>query len=469
MVLDINLFRSSDTLQLVKESQRKRSCDKLNPTLIDEIVEYDSQWREALFLRSKYSQIENNIKKVIGQQQKKSKNSNSEITNTITLDISDTIINKLPEIDIKILETFTMEQLIKLNSICSTKKKELQDVETESVDIRDAKIRLVGNIVHDSVPISSNEDDNMIVCSVGDIYQKKYSHVDLINKINGVNTDAGTRIAGNRGYFLKGPCVFLAQALQHLSLKILDEKGYEILQTPFFMNEDIMKDVAQLSQFDEELYKVQSDENTKYLIATSEQPITALHYKETLGDKILPIKYGGISTCFRKETGRHGRDTSGIFRVHQFEKVEQFILCSPENNESWSHLENMLETSKYLLDQLKIPYRVVNIVSGELNLAASKKYDIEGWFAGSGTFRELVSCSNCTDYHSRNLGIKYGGYKNSNKETKYVHMLNATMCAVTRMICVILENYQTDDGIIVPDILQEYMPTKYKNFIPYVL
>ena len=157
---------------------------------------------------------------------------------------------------------------------------------------------------------------------------------------------------------------------------------------------------------------------------------------------------------------------SGIFRVHQFEKVEQFIICSAENNESWMHLEAMLNNAKDFLDVLDLPYRVVNIASGELNLAAAKKYDIEGLFPHSNTYKEVVSCSNCTDYHSRNLGIKY--VPKDNTDAKYVHMLNSTMCAVTRMICMILENYQTQDGIKVPDALQKYMPNRYKKIIPYM-
>ena len=274
--------------------------------------------------------------------------------------------------------------------------------------------------------------------------------------------DAGTTIAGNRGYFLKGPCVWLAQALQQLSLKLLDDKNYVAIQPPYFMNTNIMHNVAQLSQFDEELYRVtKSNDNQndndcdKYLIATSEQPLTALHAAKLIPPKMLPIKYAGISPCFRREAGSHGKDTRGIFRVHQFEKVEQFVICSPDNNESWIHLEDMLQTSQLLLDTLKIPYRVVIIVSGALNLAAAKKYDIEGWFSGSNTYRELVSCSNCTDYHSRKLQIKM---THNGKEQKFVHMLNATMCAITRMICIILETYQTETGIVVPDALRPYMP-----------
>ena len=227
------------------------------------------------------------------------------------------------------------------------------------------------------------------------------------------------------------------------------------MYTPFFMRKEIMKEVAQLSDFDEQLYKVvgKSSEvkddksvDEKYLIATSEQPIAAFHRNEWMKSEDLPIRYAGYSTCFRQEVGSHGRDTRGIFRVHQFEKIEQFCYTSPHDNKSWEMMEEMISTAESFYQKLKIPYRVVNIVSGELNHAAAKKFDLEGWFAGSKAYRELVSCSNCLDYQARRLKIRYGVTKKMNEETEYVHMLNATMCATTRVICAVLENYQTDEG-----------------------
>jgi len=245
------------------------------------------------------------------------------------------------------------------------------------------------------------------------------------------------------------------------------KRNYTLLQTPFFMDKDVMAKTAQLEQFDEELYKVvgNSDDKEKYLIATSEQPISAFHQNEWLDTKDLPLRYAGISTCFRKEAGAHGKDTWGIFRVHQFEKVEQFCITSPEK--SWEMHDEMLKASEDFWQSLKIPYRVVNIVSGELNNAAAKKYDLEGWFPGFSEFRELVSCSNCTDYQSRSLEIRYGtSKKQGEREKKYVHMLNSTLTATGRGICVILENYQTENGIEVPEVLQSYMGGL--KFIPFV-
>lgn len=229
----------------------------------------------------------------------------------------------------------------------------------------------------------------------------------------------------------------------------------------------------------------------KYLIATSEQPIAAFHRDEWLNPADLPIKYAGLSTCFRQEVGSHGRDTRGIFRVHQFEKIEQFVLCSPHDNVSWQYFDEvsffsvcsvlqMIANAEAYYTALKIPYQIVNIVSGELNNAAAKKFDLEGWFPGSNAFRELVSCSNCTDYQARRLKVRFGQTKKMNGEVgergpglilaaqvDFVHMLNATMCATTRVICAVLENYQEEDGVRVPDVLQQFMPPQFKTKIPF--
>jgi len=231
------------------------------------------------------------------------------------------------------------------------------------------------------------------------------------------------------------------------------------------MLKDYMAKTAQLDDFDEQLYKVvDGDEaNDKYLIATSEQPISAFHADEWLIAKDLPIKYAGYSTCFRKEAGAHGKDTWGIFRVHQFEKIEQFVLSAPEN--SWELFNEMIEHSEEFFKSLGLSYRVVAIVSGALNNAAAKKYDLEAWFPFQGEYKELVSCSNCTDYQSRNLEIRCGVKKMSDREKKYVHCLNSTLCATERALCGLLENWQREDGLEIPPPLVPYMDGK--TFIPY--
>ena len=263
-------------------------------------------------------------------------------------------------------------------------------------------------------------------------------------------------------------------------MKFLVQRGFDPLQPPYFMKKEQMSKVAQLSEFDETLYHVGGSNSTPkgededaggaYMIATSEQPICAYHAGDRLNTEDLPIKYAGFSTCFRKEAGKHGKDTWGIFRVHQFDKVEQFILCAPEESEALH--EQLRVCSEDFLQSLGLPYQVVNIVSGDLNNAAAKKYDIEAWFPGYGEYKELVSCSNCTDYQSRATDTKMG----QGDAAKHVHMLNSTLCALGRTICCILENYQgsrrkltgeLEYGVQVPEVLIPYMMDG-SSFLPFV-
>ncbi|KAF6162823.1 hypothetical protein GIB67_029092 [Kingdonia uniflora] len=280
-------------------------------------------------------------------------------------------------------------------------------------------------------------------------------------------------VAGGRGYYLKGEGVLLNQALISFGLHFLKKRGYSALQTPFFMKKDVMGRCAQLAQFDEELYKVSGEGDDKYLIATAEQPICAYHQDDWIHPSELPKRYAGYSTCFRKEAGSHGRDTLGIFRVHQFEKVEQFCITSPNGNDSWVMLEEMIKNSEDFYTELGLPYQVVAIVSGALNDAAAKKYDLEAHFPASKTYRELVSCSNCTDFQSRRLEIRYGQKKASfffnysdEQAKQYVHMLNSTLTATERTICCILENYQKENGVQIPEVLQPFMGGT--DFLPFV-
>ncbi|CAK9253191.1 unnamed protein product [Sphagnum jensenii] len=226
------------------------------------------------------------------------------------------------------------QQIISLNE-------QLDDFETKRNNI----LREIGNLLHPDVPISDDEADNAVIRTWGDIKdtdsgdQKLLSHVDLIHMIGGLNTEHGSEISGSRGYFLLGPAIWLQQALIQYGLRFMADLDFEPIYTPFWMRKSLMSAVAQLSQFDDELYKVVSnkdsdDSEDKYLIATSEQPIAALHRNEWLNPSTLPLKYAGLSTCFRQEVGAHGRDTRGIFRVHQFEKVEQFVVSSPAK--SWN-------------------------------------------------------------------------------------------------------------------------------------
>lgn len=293
-----------------------------------------------------------------------------------------------------------------------------------------------------------------------------YSHDEVLYRLGAYDPKRGQKIASHRGYFLTDVGVELNLALIQFGLAFLGRRKYKKLQTPFFMKQELMQRTAQLSQFDEELYKVTGNDEDMYLIATSEQPISAYHANEWFEQpkEQLPLKYAGYSTCFRKEAGAAGRDTWGIFRVHQFEKVEQFCLTEPE--ESWVMFEQMIQTSEEFYKALGLSYQVVSVVSGALNNAAAKKYDLEAWFPFQGAFRELVSCSNCTDYQARELEIRCGIKKAGDREKKYVHCLNSTLTATGRTLSCILENYQTPQGVRVPEPLVPYMDGR--DFLPFV-
>ncbi|EWM22412.1 seryl-trna synthetase [Nannochloropsis gaditana] len=326
----------------------------------------------------------------------------------------------------------------------------------------------IGNIVDDSVPVSQDEEaDTEVVRTWGTPVtgDDLLHHHDLLWRIGGFEPERGSAVAGHRGYFLRDAGLLLNMALVNYGVSFLRARKYSVLQPPYFMNRDVMAGVAQLEQFDEELYKVTGDDE-KYLIATSEQPLCGFHKGEWLEEKTLPLRYGGVSTCFRKEAGAHGKDCWGIFRVHQFDKVEQFVVCEGDLEASQKMQEEMIIAAEDFYQSLGIAYRVVNIVSGELNNAAIKKFDLEGWFPGYDAYRELVSCSNCTDYQSRSMEIRCGTKKVGQEGKKYVHMLNSTLCACTRTICAILENFQVKDGIRVPEVLVPFMGGL--TFLPFV-
>uniref|UniRef100_A0A2M4A2N6 serine--tRNA ligase n=1 Tax=Anopheles triannulatus TaxID=58253 RepID=A0A2M4A2N6_9DIPT len=470
MVLDIDLFRSErgHDPDIIKKNQTRRFKDV---ALVETVIEQDKKWRACRFNMDNYNKLKNLCSKEIGEKMKKKEPQGDEAE-----PLPEQVEKELRELQLTSLKSLTVHQIKKVRARIDEAVLENEQLMREAESSRNTALREVGNHLHESVPVSNDEDENRVERTFGDCEKRqRYSHVDLIVMIDGMNGDKGAVVSGGRGYFLTGPAVFLEQALIQHALHSLYAKDYTPLYTPFFMRKEIMQEVAQLSQFDEELYKVvgkssgeEAATDEKYLIATSEQPIAAYHRDEWIAESALPIKYAGLSTCFRQEVGSHGRDTRGIFRVHQFEKVEQFVLTSPHDNKSWEMMDEMIGNAEAFCQSLGIPYRVVNIVSGALNHAAAKKLDLEAWFAGSAAYRELVSCSNCLDYQARRLGVRYGQTKKLNAPVAYVHMLNATMCATTRVICAILETHQTETGIKVPEVLQKYMPQKYQREIPFV-
>lgn len=431
-MLDINLFREEKggNPEKIRESQRRRFA---NVDLVDEVIQLDQVWRQRQYELDGLKKDFNRINKQIASL-------------------------RIAGDDISGMIASTEEN----KELTAKKEAEVQ----EALAAVQSRLQIIGNLVHDSVPISNDEANNAVERSWGEKWTapKLKNHVDLVELLGIADIKKGANVAGGRGFYLKGDGVRLNQALINFGLDFLEKRGFTALQTPFFMRKEIMAKCAQLAQFDEELYKVTGEGDDKYLIATAEQPLCAYHLDDWIHPSQLPLRYAGYSSCFRKEAGSHGRDTLGIFRVHQFEKVEQFCITTPNENESWDMHEEMIKNSEDFYKMLKIPHQIVAIVSGALNDAAAKKYDLEGWFPASKTYRELVSCSNCTDYQARRLETRYG-QKKGNDKPKYVHMLNSTLTATERTLCCILENYQKEDGVEIPDVLRDYMGGK--TFLPF--
>lgn len=443
MTIGIELFRSDP--EVVRESERRRFR---KTEIVEEVIDLDKQWVKAKFNLDQKRKEVNAVQSTITERKKLSKGSDA------------------------------CEDLVKQKSKLEAEAVDLEKEAQELLEKRESKIHKIGNIVHDSVPVSQDEEKDNKVTSLWGMPRSfngiKYQtngfrpHFELLEMIGAVEFEAGNEVAGHRGYFLTGPGVLLNQALINYGLAFLSMRGYTALQPPFFMKKELMAKTAELADYDDVLYKVIEDKDQpeldKYLIATSEQPICAFHKGQNIERARFPIRYVGFSSCFRREAGSSGRDIRGIFRVHQFEKIEQFVLTEPDK--SWEEHDAMIKTAEEFYQSLGIPYRVVAIVSGELNNAAAKKYDLEGWFPGDaegkGKYRELVSCSNCLDYQARAMNTKCG----FRPEDPLAHFLNSTLCATERAMCCIVENYQEAGGVRVPRALVPFLLGQ--EFLPFV-
>ena len=311
------------------------------------------------------------------------------------------------------------------------------------------------NLIHESVPIGKDETANKELRNWGKIPQfdfKIKDHIDLSRDLDLIDLERAAKVAGARFYYLKNDLVKLNQALIHYALDFLSEKNYTPIQTPYMINHSSMEGAIIANDFEDVIYKIEGED--LYLIGTSEHAVASMHSDEILEGKSLPIRYAGVSPCFRKEAGAHGRDQKGIFRVHQFEKVEQFIFSRPE--ESWKEHERMLTIVEEFYQKLEIPYRIMILSSGDLGKVSSKTYDLEAWMAGQNSYREIVSCSNCLDFQARRLKIRFRD--RTNDQPQYLHTMNSTLVATSRTLVSILENFQTKDGhVVVPKILQKYV------------
>lgn len=316
-------------------------------------------------------------------------------------------------------------------------------------------IRNLPNIIHQSVPIGQNENDNVVIKHYGTIKNFEFrpkDHVEIATSLDLVDIGRAAKISGARFYFLKKELVRMNYALIHFAIDFLSNKGYILAQPPYMIRRGAMEGAVILEDFEQVIYKINGED--LYLIGTSEHALASMHMDEILNGNLLPIKYAGISTCFRKEAGAHGKDMKGIFRVHQFEKVEQFVYSRPDD--SWKEHDKMLAIAEEFYEKIGIPYRTVLLCSADLGKISAKTYDIEAWMPGQGAYREIGSCSNCTDYQARRLRIRFKD--KTNEETSLVHTLNSTLVATERTMVSIMENYQTSNGDVeVPDILRKYM------------
>ena len=328
--------------------------------------------------------------------------------------------------------------------------------EQESVNGEYSKLMLImPNLIHKSVPIGPDDTANVQIRKWGEIPNfdfKINDHIDVSENLDLVDLERAAKVAGARFYYLKNDLVRLNQSLIHFALDFLSEKEYSLIQPPYMINKKSMEGAIIADDFQEVIYKVEDED--LYMIGTSEHAMAAMHQNEIIEGKDLPIRYAGVSPCFRKEAGAHGRDQKGIFRVHQFDKIEQFVFSRPED--SWDEHEKMLKIAEDFYKKLEIPHRVMLLSTGDMGKVSAKTYDIEAWMAGQNAYREIVSCSNCMDFQSRRLKIRFRD--KTNEETKYLHTLNSTLIATSRILVSIMENFQTKDGHIkIPYVLQRYM------------
>lgn len=394
----------------------------IDPSIVDKCLAMDEERRRLITRIQELRHRRNELAEMIGRAKKSG------------IDASE-LLNNVAETSMEI------ERL----------EERLDQVESE---LRATLFRLP-NIPDESVPDGQGEEDNVVLRTWGQPVREEWmkDHVDILNGLGLLNTEAAGKVAGARFYYIFDDIVLLNYALINYALDFLSSRGFTLVQPPYMLRREIMEGVVSLEDFESMIYKVEGED--LYLIGTAEHPIAGLHADEILDGRILPLRYAGVSPCFRKEAGAHGKDTKGIFRVHQFEKVEQFVFCTPE--QSWSEHELLIRNAEELYRGLGLPYRVVNICIGELGPVAAKKYDLEVWMPAQEKYREVVSCSNCTDYQARRLNIRYREAPHV-EETKIVHTLNSTAIATERTIVAIIENYQRRDGSVeVPEVLHPYM------------
>jgi seryl-tRNA synthetase len=416
-MLDIKLFRENP--ESIRENLKKRKDDE-RLKWVDIVIEKDNEYRKLLQETEKLRHRRNEITSKINELKKAGKNADNEL-------------KEAKEIPAKIKQI----------------EESLGKVKAEM------KPYLMGipNIMHESVPYGKDDSENVEIRKKGKLPKHDFelvSHGELAESLGVADFRKAAIVSGAGFYYLMGDLARLNNALTSFALDFLYKKGFTMITPPLMLRREPYEGVVDLTDFENVMYKIEGDD--LYMIATSEHPIAAFMMNEVIEKEKLPVLYCGFSPCFRKEIGAHGVDTKGLFRVHQFWKVEQFVYCLPED--SWKWHEQLIKNSEEMFTALGLPYRIVNICTGDLGTIAAKKYDLEVWMAKQKAYKEACSCSNCTDYQARRLNIKY-----SDKGEKYLlHTLNNTAIATSRAMVAILENNQNADGSVdIPEVLQPYM------------
>jgi seryl-tRNA synthetase len=415
-MLDPKLIKEKP--QIIRDMLKARSVD----FDLDALIEFDQKRREFIIKTDELRKKKNQVSVEISQKKKAGEDTSS-------------ILDDMKNVSV---------ELSKLES------------EQETIESKYSRLALtIPNLVHESVPVGVDESANKEIRKWGNIPNFNFKindHIDISENLDLVDLERAAKVAGARFYYLKNDLVRLNQSLIHYALDFLAKKEYSLIQPPYMINRESMEGAIIADDFEDVIYKV--EEEDLYMIGTSEHAMAAMHSKEIIEGKDLPIRYAGVSPCFRKEAGAHGKDQKGIFRVHQFDKVEQFVFSRPED--SWDEHEKMLAVTEEFYQKLEIPHKVMLLSTGDMGKVSAKTYDIEAWMAGQNAYREIVSCSNCLDYQARRLKIRFRD--KTNEDTQYLHTLNSTLVATTRVLVTIMENFQTKDGHIrIPQILQSYM------------
>ncbi len=416
---DINLVRENPEV-IKKDLEKRKDTERIK--LVDEVKSLDEKWRKLKYEEDQLRSKRNKLSKQVSQYKKEGKDAAKILEE----------VKKIPN-EIKKSEG---------------ERKELEQKITEG-------LYNLPNITVDSVPYGKDDSENVEIKNHGEKKKKNFElkpHQEIAENLGVADFERSTKLSGSGFYILKGDLALLNQALIRFAIDHMINKGFEYTEVPYMMNKDAYQTGVSMEDFEDVMYKIDGED--KYLIATSEHPLLGQFIGEKIEEEELPIKLTSYSMCFRKEVGSHGIDTKGLFRTHQFNKVEMAVLSKPED--SWEIHEELQKNAEEVMQKLELPYRVVNICTGDLGDLAAKKYDIEAWMPRGEEYREVGSNSNFTDYHARRANIKY--HKKKTNEFPYVHTLNNTVIATSRIMVAILENYQNEDGsVTVPEVLRPYM------------